>query len=42
MIYLTKTPKIKTPPSIWECLGACLLGAVLGVMFAYGFINGGF
>ena len=44
MIYLTKTPKIKTPPSIWECLGACLLGAILGggLMYAYIIRTGGF
>jgi len=38
MIYATKTPKIKTPPTIWECLGACTLGAALGVMLAYGLL----
>jgi len=27
--------------TIWEILGACALGAVLGALFAYGLLNGG-
>jgi uncharacterized oligopeptide transporter (OPT) family protein len=26
--------------TIWEILGACALGAVLGTMFAYGLMGG--
>jgi uncharacterized oligopeptide transporter (OPT) family protein len=26
--------------TIWEILGACTLGAVLGALFAYGFLGG--
>lgn len=29
-------------PSFWDVMGAAILGAILGLMFAYGFINGGF
>ena len=35
---------IKTPPTIWECLGACTLGAILGagLMTIYILNTGGF
>jgi flagellar motor component MotA len=29
-------------PSLWDFIGAAILGAFLGLMFAYGFMNGGF
>lgn len=28
-------------PNLWDFIGAAILGAILGLMFAYGF-NGGF
>ena len=28
--------------TIWEILGACTLGAILGAFLAYGLLNGGF
>lgn len=40
MRYTIKPAKNNNPPTIWECLAACTLGAVIGVMFAYGMMGG--
>lgn len=31
---------MKKEPTIWDILGACLLGAILGAMIAYGLLGG--
>jgi uncharacterized oligopeptide transporter (OPT) family protein len=31
---------MKKQPTIWDILGACLLGAILGALFAYGLLGG--
>jgi hypothetical protein len=31
---------MKKEPTMWDILGACLLGAILGAMIAYGLLGG--
>jgi hypothetical protein len=31
---------MKKQPTVWDILGACLLGAILGALFAYGLLGG--